>query len=111
MRRKHELINGHRISCWDYGDKTCDRYTVVFLDTYGDTTLVNPGQVEYLGMSANPFHPQGVGMHGEMPIHNVAYRGRGGVFDKRIQFKELPPDCQRAVLQDLEPEEEDTCVN
>jgi hypothetical protein len=100
MRRKHELINGHPISCWESG-KVADRYTVVFLDTRDER-----GRVQYLGMSADPFHPQGVGMHGEMPIHNVAYRGRGGVFDKRIQFKDLPPDCQRAVLQDLEPEDE-----
>ena len=41
-----------------------------------------------------------------MPIHMVAHRGRGGAFVKRIQFADLPPDCQRAVLQDLEPEKE-----
>jgi hypothetical protein len=102
MRRKHELINGHHISCWDYDEACFDRFTVVYLDTRDDR-----GNVQYLAMGARPFHPQGFCQHGEMPIHNVAYRGRGGVFDKRIQFKELPPDCQRAVLQDLEPEEED----
>ena len=106
MRRKHEIVNGHPISCWDYGEGYFDRYTVVFLDT-----LDERGMVQYLGMSTYPFNPQGFSQHGEMPIRKVAYRGRGGAFDKRIQFKELPPDCQRAVLQDLEPEEEDACVN
>ena len=102
MRRKHEMISGRPISCWDDGDgDICDRYTVVFLDTRDER-----GNVQYLGMSAHPFHPQGVGMHGEMPIHMVAHRGRGGAFVKRIQFADLPPDCQRAVLQDLEPEKE-----
>lgn len=101
MRRKHEVISGHPISCWESG-KVADRYTVVFLDTRDER-----GRVQYLGMSADPFHPQGVGMHGEMLIQHVAYRGRGGVFDKRIQFADLPPDCQRAVLRDLEPAKED----
>jgi hypothetical protein len=105
MRRKHEIVNGRPISCWACSDKYefAGRYTVVYLDTRDER-----GQVQYLGMNARPLHPQGFGMHGEMPIRNVTYRGRGGVFDERIQFKELPPDCQRAVLQDLEPKEEDT---
>jgi len=103
MRRKHELINGHPISCWDSGDDYFDRFTVVYLDTQDER-----GRVQYLGMSTHPFHPQGFGNHGEMPIHKVAYCGRGGAFTKRIQFADLPPDCQRAVLQDLETEEETT---
>jgi hypothetical protein len=31
MRRKHEVINGHKISVWDC-PKFIDRYTVVYLD-------------------------------------------------------------------------------
>ena len=50
MRRKHEMISGRPISCWDDGDgDICDRYTVVFLDTRDER-----GNVQYLGMSAHP---------------------------------------------------------
>ena len=95
MRRKHEMINGHPISVWDDGDKVADRYTVVFLDTEQD------GKVDYLGMSGAPFHPQGFCQHGSMPIDAVAYRGRGGCFEKRIAFADLPEDCRKAVEFDL----------
>jgi hypothetical protein len=101
MRRKHEVVNGHRISCWDDGPNTIERYTVVFLDD----AYIAYGRVEkvpYLAMSASPFN--GFCHHGEMPLANVAYLGRGGVFTKRIAFKDLSEDCQKAVLQDLEPE-------
>jgi hypothetical protein len=95
MRRKHELIEGRPISCWDDGEKYVDRYTVVFLDEEKD------GRVSYLAMSENPFYPLGFGQHGEMQIDDVAYKGRGGAFSKRIKFSDLPADCQRAVIQDI----------
>ena len=95
MRRKHELINGRPISVWDC-PKFIDRYTVVYLDTQDER-----GNVQYIAMNSAPFHPQGFGQHGEMPITAVQYKGRGGSFDKRINFLDLPPDCQRAVIQDL----------
>jgi len=96
MRRKHETINGHNISIWDDGDKFIDRFTVVYLDEIDER-----GIVQYLAMSANPFHPQGFGQHGEMDINAVAYKGRGGCFKRRIRFDELPEDCKRAVMMDL----------
>jgi hypothetical protein len=96
MRRKHEMIEGRPISVWDSGDKFADRFTVVYLDEIDER-----GNVQYLGMSAAPFHPQGIGLHGEKPIHCVQYKGRGGVFDKRIHFSDLSQDCQRAVKNDL----------
>jgi hypothetical protein len=96
MRRKHETINGHNISVWDDGNKTIDRYTVVYLDNVYD------GNVVYLAMDAMPFFPNGFCQHGEMPLDAVAYKGRGGAFEKRIKFNDLPIDCQKAVLQDLE---------
>ena len=97
MRRKHEVVAGARVSVWDNGDRWADRYTVVYLDEVDER-----GRVPYLAMSAAPFSPQGVGMHGEMPIHLVQYEGRGGVFRKRIRFADLPTDCQKVVIQDLE---------
>jgi hypothetical protein len=95
MRRKHELIEGQSISCWDDGTKFVDRYTVVFLDEE------KGGRVSYLAMSERPFHPQGFGQYGEMHLYAVAYKGRGGAFSKRIKFSDLPADCQKAVIQDL----------
>jgi hypothetical protein len=67
MRRKHEVIDGHRISVWD-DPQYADRYTVVDLDS-----LDERGKVQYIGMSADPFNPQGIGMCGEMRVHDVAY--------------------------------------
>jgi hypothetical protein len=94
MRRKHETINGNHISVWFSKDSN-DCYTVVYLDTEDN------GDVDYLAMSADPFGPQGFCQHGVMPLSAVQYRGRGGAFDKRIKFTDLPVDCQKAVLQDL----------
>lgn len=96
MRRKHEMVKGRPISCWDNGEKWADRFTVVFLDE------ITGNKVNILAMGPTPFHPQGFCQHGEMDISAVAYRGRGGAFDKRIKFADLPPDCQKAVIQDLE---------
>jgi hypothetical protein len=95
MRRKHEVIEGRKISCWDDGENFVDRYTVVFLDEQ------ERGRVSYLAMSEAPFHPQGFGQHGEMHLDAVAYKGRGGAFSKRIKFDDLPADCKKAVIQDL----------
>ena len=96
MRRKHEMILGHPISVWDDGDKVADRYTVVYLDTEDER-----GNVQYVAMSASPFHPQGFGQLGDMPLFMVAYQGRGGAFKKRIRFVDLPDDCKKLVQQDL----------
>jgi hypothetical protein len=101
MKRKHEIINGCPISCWQ--DNDCfDKYTVVYLDE----VFKHPAHhyidyVMYVGMSENPFHPQGFCQHGEMPINAVQYKGRGGCFQKRIKFADLPSDCQKAVLNDI----------
>lgn len=96
MRRKHEVVNGHKISVWDSGKKVIDRYTVVYLDNVYDN-----GHVDYLALNGTPFSPNsGFCQHGDMPLWCVAYKGRGGAFEKRIKFDDLPDDCRRAVLQD-----------
>ena len=73
----------------DSGDKVFDRYMVLYEPENG----VFP----YVGMSANPFHPQGFGMHGDMPVRYTVW----GTNDKVIEFEDLPIDCQTLVLQDL----------
>ena len=102
MRRKHEIVEGARLSVWD-SPKFIDRFTVVFLDDVSEGMLGNI-VVVYLAMNEHPFHPQGFCQHGEMELNMVAYKGRGGVFDKRIKFADLPEDCQKAVLQDIRRE-------
>ena len=95
MRRKHEVVNGHKISAWE--NKNCfDKFTVVYLDE-----IDKRGKVQYIGMSEHPFHPQGFCQHGEMNINAVQYKGRGGCFYKRIKFADLPAGCQKSVIQDL----------
>jgi hypothetical protein len=76
----------------DNGGKTFDRYTVVYDSVEGMTSA---GEALYwsVGMSSDPFHPQGFGQHGE------AMRGKH--LGKKIKFTQLPPDCQQLVRQDL----------
>lgn len=80
-------------SIYDNGGKTFDRFTVFYK---GRGTLDHKTQGTFrfcVGMSENPFHPQGFGQHGSgMPgKHN----------GKRIKFEDLPEQCQRLVKQDL----------
>lgn len=85
------------IRCYDK-PTTADRYTVVFTkkactNTRGDRWFM------YLGMSAYPFHPQGIGMHGESN-HQPVDRPTYGHLGKKIKFEDLPEDCRKLVLQD-----------
>ena len=74
----------------DSGEKVFDRYMVLYEPENG----VFP----YVGMSDNPFHPQGFGQHGEMTTRYSVW----GTNDKVIEFETLPINCQVLVLQDLE---------
>lgn len=91
------LPNGkpHYIRCYDNGGETLDRYTVCFTGHYTHKT---GGQFWDVCMNASPFHPQGIGMHGENPeqIDRPSYRHLG----KKIAFDQLPVDCQKLVLSD-----------
>ena len=73
--------------------RTCDRYTVLYCDVFD-------GHLSYVAMSANPFHPQGFGQHGEMTTyHAAAYRYANKHHYAR--WSDLPADCKRLVRQDL----------
>ena len=77
------------IRIYDNGGKTADRYTVVYMDEPERT----PGTFACVGMSANPFHPQGFGQHSQaMPGRHLG---------RRITLADLPADCRRLVAQDL----------
>jgi hypothetical protein len=86
------------IRCYDNGDRSFDRYTVIF--TKANIYCRNNAEIScfYLAMSAHPYHPQGFGQHGEsrFPIDSHGHKNIG----KRITFKELPPDCQKLVRSD-----------
>lgn len=83
------------IRVFDNGGTTADRYTVIFTHAQ---SFYTKGWFPVLGMSASPFHPQGVGMHNEYnsPIDRPSYKHLG----KKIRFQQLPYDCQALVLQD-----------
>lgn len=90
------------VRCYDNGgvDKvggTVDRFTVVYTGRYRRYT---GGEQQYVGMSTNPFSPQGFGQHGSSRtgIDRPAYSHLG----KRIAFTDLPKDCQRLVQTDCQ---------
>jgi hypothetical protein len=106
--RGNELIDVSRdpsvtkfcpIRCYDNNGATADRNTVVYMSRadYGFTReyIRTTGRDFYpcLGMSASPFHPQGIGQHSDCVL--------GPHLGKRVPFATLPEDCQKAVLSDL----------
>lgn len=82
-----------KIRCYDNLGRSFDRYTVVF-------TEAENGWYTYLGMSENPYHPQGFGQHGQSkyPIDKPSYKHLG----RRIAFSKLPENCKKLVISDLE---------
>lgn len=96
----HEIIM-HKIDSklmiYDYGENQLDRYTVIFRD---DVWQHHNGEIRYtaLALGDNPFHPQGFCQHCEITkSHNYKHLG------KRIKFAQLPEDCQKAVMADMQP--------
>lgn len=82
------------VRCYDNGGESADRYTVVFTGRY---THATGGSHWYLGMSASPFHPLGVGMHGasDRQIDYPSYKHLG----KKVDFSTLPEDCKKCAIQ------------
>lgn len=84
--------------------RVIDRYTVVFTGRYTQKT---GGEHWILGMNAAPFHPQGFGQHSVS--HHIIDRaenkwppvvGRKCHLGKRIEWDDLPSDCQKLVMSD-----------
>jgi len=89
------------IRCYDNGGETADRYTVVYTGRYGS------GFHEFVGMSDNPYHPQGYCQHGGNSNQSIDITtswppaiGRKCYLGTRIKFEDLPKDCQEVVLED-----------
>ena len=97
-----------QIRCYDNGGDTIDRYTVVFTGAPSTTYQNGRRSYPYLAMNGCPFHPQGFGQHGDTldrpcdldDFGRVTRMGRSNHLGKRIDFRDLPPDCQRLVLAD-----------
>ena len=95
--RREQLIPAgipRYVRCYDNGGETFDRYTVVFTGRYRHKT----GKKQwYLGMSADPFHPQGVGSHGESEtsVDTPKYSHLG----KKVKFENLPQKVKECVIQ------------
>jgi hypothetical protein len=93
------------VRCYDNGGRSADRYTVVYTGRYRHKT---GGVFWYVGANAYPFHPQGIGMHGESPtqIDRPTY----GHLGKKVAFTALPADVRKLVMReyralwDLPPE-------
>jgi hypothetical protein len=85
------------IRVFDNGGKTFDRYTVVYTHAH---SFGLKGYTVGVGMSENPYHPQGFGQHFEYDNARDLKGGTIGACGKRIAFQELPPDCQKLVLSD-----------
>jgi hypothetical protein len=77
----------------NHGD---DRYTVV----YEPYTFWGETWFGYVAMSADPFHPQGFGQHGESE-RRLTHETCG----RTISFEDLSDDCQRLVMHDLSESE------
>jgi hypothetical protein len=91
------------VRCYDDG-RAGDRYTVC----YTGRGASQDGEYPYVAMSANPFHPQGVGQHGatrdrpcDVDRHGwPPAMGRKNRLGTRIRFQDLPADCRKLVLRD-----------
>lgn len=120
-RRERLMPNGipRWIRCYDDGGGA-DRYTVVYTGLYhnrgkhgrggcggcGGMRGIRPHY--YVGMSEQPFHPQGIASHEESLYKAIDVNisgfapaiGRKCHLGKRIMFLDLPKDCQTLVLSD-----------
>ena len=82
----------HVLACYDNGEKTIDRYCVLYGAPFWVPEMGRT--VPYVAMSTAPFHPQGFGQHGEMRSIDRSVLG------KKIRFLDLPADCRKLVEQD-----------
>ena len=111
LRKRLTNPRNRLVRCYDnggtYAGGTIDRYTVIFCEPVRrkNGCCFTPATYGYLAMSAEPFHPQGFGQRGEIHgadmEHPPTRYGRVGHLGRRIPFTDLPPDCQRLVIQDL----------
>lgn len=81
---------GTTLRIFDNGGKTADRYNI-FPPRWAGKEWKDRALWLCLGSSAQPFHPQGVGM--------LSTGTPGPHLGKRIHWDQLPPDVQRFARQ------------
>ncbi len=91
------------IRIYDNDGESLDRYTVVFTGRYPKTCFV------HICMNGNPYHPaQGICQHGESEFSALDTPngkwppaiGRKCYLGRRIEWEDLPEDCQKVVKHD-----------
>lgn len=82
------FVGPSALQVYDNGGKTFDRYTAVYM-----WQREGNGLYGCIGMSEDPFHPQGFGQH------SSAAPGRH--LGKRIAYGDLPVECRMAIDMDL----------
>lgn len=106
QRKQNLMRNGipKYIRAYDNGGETADRYTVVYTGRIPGKLC---GWYFYVAMSENPYHPQGVGIHGEhfgrFDLNKWGFSpaiGRKNHLGKRIKFEDLPERCRELVVND-----------
>ncbi len=85
------------LAVYDNGGKTADRYTALYGEPIWIAKYQRPGLLPCRSMSADPFHPQGVGMFGECE--------RGPHLGRKVRFADLPLAVQRCIEDDCSCDE------
>ena len=100
------------VRCYDNGSESADRYTVCYTGNYRNRGPASNEYVKgwylFVAMSPDPFHPQGVGQHGESEDRQIDTNKSGYVpaigrkchLGTRIAFSKLPESCQKLVRAD-----------
>lgn len=82
---------GTTLRLYDNGGRSADRYTIVPPRWAGEDYRERGGLWSAFGCNAEPFHPQGIGMH--------CSAAPGPHLGRRIRWADLPADVQRAARQ------------
>jgi hypothetical protein len=100
-RQKMTVRNPDRFRIFDAGPGTGDRYTIVDSkpNSYKDRPSIK--WIDYFGFNEHPFHPQGIGMHGEMSMEQWGEHARAKfrALGKRIYLSDLTGDARKAAEQ------------
>lgn len=85
------------LAVYDNGGKTADRYTAIYGAPLWSHEWCRVGCLPCRSMSADPFHPQGVGMFGEAE--------RGPHLGRKVRFLDLPEPVRRCIVADCRCDE------
>jgi hypothetical protein len=89
-KRWTEQAPEYVLACYDYGNKTIDRYTVLLGGSQREPSMGR--NIAYLAMSDAPEHPQGFSQWGECGASNRAGLG------KQVRWLDLPKHIRQHVI-------------